>query len=262
MNRSLIYLAWFAAVLWAGSGCGVNPSPGDDDDTSADDDDTTGDDDTAGDDDTSDSVTVESLGDDFRCTPGGAGPFPGVSYNHGGLGDQIGGDLEGTCRGLAEAGYVAYSKKRRESVPLDGHLDDVRDGIDTLIGSQGVDTSRIAIVGFSRGGLLTLQAALEWPSEWNAVVLMAPAPGNNSMTETLQDVSALAAPVLIQVSENDLFQADHVQIVEDVKAAFDAAGKEYTSYLYPPYGDDGHELFWEVQDPYWSDLLDFLAEHL
>ena len=82
------------------------------------------------------------------------------------------------------------------------------------------------------------------------------------MNETLQDVSALAAPVLIQVSENDLFQADHVQIVQDVRAAFDAAGKGYTYYLYPPYGDDGHELFWEVQDPYWSDLLDFLAEHL
>ncbi len=222
----------------------------------------TDDDDTSDDDDTGGELTVESLGDDFLCTPAGVGPFPGVAYNHGGLGDQIGGDLEGTCRGLAEAGYVAYSKKRRDTIPLDGHLDDVRAGVDALVASQGVDTNRLAIVGFSRGGLLSLQAALEWPSEWNAVVLMAPAPGNNSMDLTLQDVSALAAPVLIQVSENDLFQADHVQIVEDVKAALDAAGKEYTSHLYSPYGDDGHELFWEVQDPYWSDLLDFLAEHL
>ena len=72
----------------------------------------------------------------------------------------------------------------------------------------------------------------------------------------------LRAPLLLQVSANDLFQADHVQIVADVRAAFDAAGKSYTYYLYPAYGDDGHELFWEVQEPYWSDLLDFLTENL
>jgi len=53
-----------------------------------------------------------------------------------------------------------------------------------------------------------------------------------------------------------------VQIVEDVKTALDSAGKPYTSHLYPPYMDDGHELFWQVQEPYWSDLLDFLREHL
>ena len=238
-----VLLALVLLVSFFGLACRGGPGPTDDDDTAGE-------------------LTVESLGDAFLCTPAGTGPFPGVSYNHGGLGGQIGGDLEGTCRGLAEAGYVAYSKKRRDSVPLDGHLDDVRDGVDALRAAARVDVSRLAIVGFSRGGLLTLQAALEWPSEWNAVVLMAPAPGNNSMDLTLQDVSALAAPVLIQVSENDLFQADHVQIVEDVKAALDAAGKEYTSHLYPAYGDDGHELFWEVQEPYWSDLLDFLAEHL
>ena len=56
--------------------------------------------------------------------------------------------------------------------------------------------------------------------------------------------------------------ADHVQIVEDVKTALDSAGKPYTSHLYPPYMDDGHERFWQVQEPYWSALLDFLREHL
>ena len=28
----------------------------------------------------------------------------------------------------------------------------------------------------------------------------------------------------------------------------------------PP--DDGHELFWKVQDPYWSDVISFLKTHL
>jgi dienelactone hydrolase len=214
------------------------------------------------DDDDATDVVVEVLGEDFRCIPPGNGPFPGVLYNHGGLGDQIGGDLEGTCRALAEAGYVAYSKKRRATVPLDGHLDghldDVQDGADALQGTAEVDPDALAIVGFSRGGLLTLQAALLWP----AVVLRAPAPANNTLSDTLADVSELAAPVLLQVSENDRFQSDHVQHVADITLALEGAGKPYESILYPPCGDDGHELFWEVQEPYWSDLVAFLHGQL
>ena len=30
----------------------------------------------------------------------------------------------------------------------------------------------------------------------------------------------------------------------------------------PPYGDDGHKLFFLVQEPYWSDLIDFFDEVL
>ena len=26
--------------------------------------------------------------------------------------------------------------------------------------------------------------------------------------------------------------------------------------------DDGHELFWEVREPYWSDVLEFLDEKI
>jgi pimeloyl-ACP methyl ester carboxylesterase len=125
-----------------------------------------------------------------------------------------------------------------------------------------VDPDALAIVGFSRGGLLTLQAALLWPELWRAVVLMAPAPANNTLIDTLADVIELAAPVLLQVSENDRFQSDHVQHVADIEVALEDAGKPYESILYPPYGDDGHELFWEVQEPYWSDLVAFLDGQL
>jgi hypothetical protein len=65
-----------------------------------------------------------------------------------------------------------------------------------------------------------------------------------------------------EVSENDLFQGDHVQHVEDVEAALSAAEKPFESILYPPFEQDGHEMFWEVRDPYWSDLVAFLDEQL
>ena len=52
--------------------------------------------------------TVEALPDgSYRCRPGGAGPFAGILFNHGGVGNAVGGDLEGVCRSFAEIGYVA-----------------------------------------------------------------------------------------------------------------------------------------------------------
>ena len=63
------------------------------------------------------------------------------------------------------------------------------------------------------------------------------------------------------VSENDLFQDDHVQLAQDVEDAILAAEGDVEHILYPPYGSDGHELFFEVGS-YWVDVLDFLQRHL
>ncbi len=88
--------------------------------------------------------------DSLLCVPDAPGPFPAALYNHGGLGDAIGGDLEGTCEALAEAGYLAYSKQRRLTMSLDGHLDDVRAGLDVLKEHEDWDGTPMAILGFSR----------------------------------------------------------------------------------------------------------------
>ena len=114
------------------------------------------------------------------------------------------------------------------------------------------------------------------PDPMALAILMAPAPGGDQMAETLEDVSALRAPVLLLVAENDLYQADHVQIVKDVKDALSTAGKPFSNVTYPPFDadhdgvitadDDGHELFWEVHPEggvsYWEDVLAFLFTQL
>jgi len=192
------------------------------------------------------------------CVPDGLPPFPAALYNHGGLGDAVGGDLQGTCEALADAGYLAYSKLRRATMSLDGHLDDVQAGLDVLQGHADWDGESMAILGFSRGGLLAFQTAKAQPGLFDAIVLMAPADAKGTLMTELQDVSAISAPVLVLVSENDLFQDDHVALAQAVHDALDAAGKDVELTVYPPYGDDGHARFFEVGD-YWEDVLDFLT---
>jgi dienelactone hydrolase len=174
------------------------------------------------------------------------------------LGDAIGGDLEGTCRALAEEGFLAHSAKRPETVSLEGHLDKVLDALDSLRENPDADKDRIGIMGFSRGGLLTLQAAIERPDNINAIVLFAPAPAKQTLENTLKFVAAIGAPVRVYVAANDLYQADHVQLAKDVEAALRAANKEVELTIYPEFGNDGHELFFELRDSYWLDVLAFL----
>ena len=206
--------------------------------------------------------TVQESDDSWVCRPKGAGPFPAVLYSHGGLGTAIGGDLKGTCEALAEAGFLARSEKRPETTSLSGHLNEVLSGLALLRGHADADVNHVGIMGFSRGGLLTLQAAIQEESSVQAVVLMAPAHGNGQLSDSINDVSSIAAPVEIYVSENDLTQADHVQLAHDVDDALRAAGKPVNLTVYPPYGSDGHMLFDQVQEPYWSDVLAFLENQL
>ncbi len=203
-------------------------------------------------------VTTQLTDGSWICRPQGQGPFPAVLYNHGGLGDAIGGDLEGTCRALAEEGFLAHSAKRPETVSLEGHLDKVLDALDSIRENPDADKDRIGIMGFSRGGLLTLQAAIERSDNINAIVLFAPAPAKQTLENTLKFVAAIGAPVRVYVAANDLYQADHVQLAKDVEAALRAANKEVELTIYPEFGNDGHELFFELRDSYWLDVLAFL----
>ena len=108
------------------------------------------------------------------CRPAGNGPFPAVIYNHGGLGTTIGGAPSETCTALAKEGYVGFSPIRRPTRSLYGHLDDVMAALDYLRGLPSVDRGRMGIMGFSRGGMLTYQAATR-KKDFKAVVIMATA---------------------------------------------------------------------------------------
>lgn len=196
------------------------------------------------------------------CKPEGRGPFPAIVYNHGGAGQIIGGAPEETCLALAEAGFIGFAPIRRPTRPLFGHLDDVNDAVDYLKNLPIVQSSRIGIIGFSRGALLTYQAAIQ-RQDINALVIMASAvhPSMN-----LSHAAKITAPVLVLVSENDTGsrRTHGKNTLKATKVLFRAlkeAKKNSKLIIYPPYSNDGHTLFFSVGS-YWTDVIAFLRAHL
>ena len=209
------------------------------------------------------------------CFPADRGMFPGVLYNHGGLGDAIGGDPGATCEALAAAGYVGHSKLRRPLVPLPPGREDVAEGLDELLEVSCIDREKLAVMGFSRGGLLSLDLAISNPQLFDAVILMAPAPANGMIWRLLDDprLADVTAEFLVMVSQNDQCQgADHVAISTRVVTELRAAGLGVTFVELPPLpgGRCGHYLFDTVSDYcedsadlcYWRRAVSFLDEHV
>jgi len=214
---------------------------------------------------------AENGGFTYKASPIGQGPFPGVLYSHGGLGGQIGGDLRQTCISLAQEGYISWCQLRTDTIPFHPHIIQVEASLDSLLNQDNIDLNNIGVIGFSRGGLLALTTAVSYYNFIHAIVTMAPASANNYLYNTLSEVSVVDDSVLILVAENDLYQDNHVQLAIDAHQALDTATGvryiQYDSYDSDNNGvinnlDDGHELFWEVQDPYWSDLIHFLDNNL
>ncbi len=200
------------------------------------------------------------------CKPAGIGPFAATSYHHGGKEGQIGGAPEETCAALAQAGFVGFAPIRRTDLDFQGNLTDVQAGIDYLKTLAYVDPNRLAVVGFSRGGLLAFMATTS-RSDLQALVILAPAPsqGDTSLDELAKKVTT---PVLIQVASNDLPSKLNggENLVDQAKAyerALRTAGKEVELQIQPPYQgkNDGHLLFFSIGD-YWSGVIEFLEGEL
>jgi len=253
MTQHLTFLASFCLL---GSGCGKGPAFDDCVDTivPCDGSDTGG---------SSGLVSINADREAYVCGPSGTGPFPVAIYNHGGLGEALGGPPEDTCEALAAAGFLGVSTLRRQTVPITGHSDDVDAGIAYGLAHLSADPEKVVILGYSRGGYLSFLALTEHP-EIDLAVIMAPAPVNGLLDATLDDAGQVMARTLVLVAENDVPEfnvenEDHVATATAVHDALIAAGKESEIQVLPAFEDNGHDLFQALNNEYWPIVEDFLV---
>ena len=196
------------------------------------------------------------------CKPEGAGPFPAVVYNHGGVQDKIGGAPDETCSALAKAGFVGFSPIRRPMRSFIAQAQDVETAIGYVAALPYVDSARLGLIGFSSGGTVTYLVAAHRKG-LKAVVIMATAGAESHMDI---DPSGITAPVLVLVAKNDIgskltFGNNTVTSSEALVAKLKQAGCDVTYIAYPPYQPDGHLMFFQI-GAYWTDVVDFLKKHL
>ncbi len=205
------------------------------------------------------------------CAPKGQPPFAAVVFNHGSIVDMLGWPgatqrgyrLDRVCEALAAEGYFVFAQIRENAARGRGFQDyeDVYreivlqavDHVKTLV---GVDGSRIALAGFSMGGLVSFKVALE-RSDLRAVALLAPAFGRGLLGEAAKSAENISAPVLVMVEQSD--GAPILHGVGILEKALSSRGKPLRLIRYDRGG--GHELFYDV-GYWWDDLKAFLHEHL
>ena len=145
------------------------------------------------------------------------------------------------------------------------HLEDALAGLAFLRAAANVDPRRVAVVGHSFGGSLSLLVA-ERDSSLRAVVSFAGAAGSwegspDLRARLLTAVGRLTAPVLFVYTTNDFSVAPGTAL--DAEMA--RLSKVHRLELFPPFGKTAEEGHWFVYlgVPHWErDVLSFLDGHM
>src|SRR5215472_17118271 len=232
--------------------------------------------------------------------PAGPGPFPAVLFNHGSGADDpqhtAGRTMAEAASDLAPAflkhGYAfLYLCRRGQGLSADqgpfiqdllkqaeaqgadarkqlhyqlitgSQLDDALAGLTFLKAAPDIDPRRIAIVGHSFGGMLTL---LSGDHDGTIRAEVAFAAGANSWRasqelrdRTLAAVAKTAAPIMLVYAANDFDTTPG----KDITAELDQLHKSHLLKIYPAIGkssDDGHNLLYLGMSEWEPDVFEFL----
>jgi len=226
--------------------------------------------------------------------PKGRGPFPAVLFC---TGSGQPPSLDSLGRLFAEHGYVFFALYRsgqslssgqgeevgaivtRERTKngddaanrlqrnlLEGEqLDQERTALAVLRSLPGVDSRRIAIVGHSFGGSLSLLLAAE-DQQIPAVVSFGGAAGSwvrsSNLRESLTSaVRKLTTPVFFVYAEND-YSTEPAKVLD---AEIAGQGKPHLLKIYPAFGEtqsEGHSIIYLSMRTWERDVFDFLDKYL
>jgi len=145
------------------------------------------------------------------------------------------------------------------------HLDDVMAGLKFLTTIPGIDPKRLAIVGHSFGGQLTLLAA-ERDNTIRAAVTVSAAAGSWERSPELRErlltaVDMSTAPIMLIQAANDYSTAPSYALADELERL----QKPHLLKIYPPVGqtsDDGHNFLYLAMPQWEDDVFRFLDEHV
>jgi dienelactone hydrolase len=233
----------------------------------------------------------------YLYLPPGPGPFPAIIYSHGSV---LRGELaqprrfEWLAYRLARLGYATFVAERRGYGGSEGNgvigneglnslrygapgeVRDVLAAIDFLKRRPEIDGTRIALLGKSLGGFVSLLAAAEQP-ELRAVVSLAGGYGSGDrmmspamlfiQSELQAAARRIQVPTLVMHAENDRVvpvSLSRMVVDELQRRDIPAIGKIYPPFTVAGKEMEGHALFDGVNglSYYWADLTAFLARAL
>jgi len=163
-----------------------------------------------------------------------------------------------------EAGKGKEARQHLQFVLVTGdHLDDVMAGLKFLTTTPGIDPKRLAIVGHSFGGQLTLLAA-ERDNTIRAAVTFAAAAASWERSAELRKrlitaVDKSTAPIMLIQAANDYSTAPSYALADELERLH----KPHVLKIYPPIGqtsDDGHNFLYFATPQWENDQFRFLDE--
>jgi len=144
-------------------------------------------------------------------------------------------------------------------------LDDALAALSFLKTAPGIDAHRIAGVGHSFGGVLTLLVAERENSLRAAVTFGAGAnswvPSRELRERLLAAVGKTTTPIMLIHAENDYSTAPG----RELGAELERLHKPHVLKIYPPVGktsDDGHNALYEAIPVWEDDVFKFLEDNL
>ena len=163
-----------------------------------------------------------------------------------------------------EHGLEGRNKVQLQQLETD-QLQDMISGLKFLRERREVDTNRIAILGHSFGGGLTLMVA-EHDSHLKAIVIFAPTGYSWDRSPILRQrliraVKSINAPIMIIHAQND-YSTNPGYAIDSILNQLD---KSHILKIYPKFGNsviDGHALLFLSIETWEADVFKFLENNL